>query len=79
MDLCKYKDILGEPRKGVHSYRLYDVAIVDVILTLIGAYFISKIINASFIIVSIVLFVLGIIMHKLFCVETTINKILFSK
>lgn len=35
MNLCKYKNILGEPGKGVHSYRIFNIAIVDVLLTLI--------------------------------------------
>ena len=32
MNLCKYKNILGELGKGVHSFRVFGVAIVDVIL-----------------------------------------------
>ena len=41
MDLCKYKNALGEPGKGIHSYRLFGVAIVDVIMTVLGSYLIS--------------------------------------
>jgi len=26
--LCKYKNALGEPKKGVHSYRVLNLAIV---------------------------------------------------
>ena len=37
MSLCKYKDALGEPGKGIHSYRFMGVAIADVIMTIIGA------------------------------------------
>lgn len=33
-DLCKYKDALGEPGKGIHSYRLFGIAIADVLMTL---------------------------------------------
>ena len=33
MSLCKYKYSLGEPGKGVHSYRFFGVAIMDVIIT----------------------------------------------
>lgn len=29
--LCKYKNTLGKPGKGVHSYRLFGVALADVI------------------------------------------------
>jgi hypothetical protein len=77
MTLCKYKNSLGEPNKGVHSYRLFGVAIADVIMTLIGAFVISKIYNYSFFYTSLILFTLGIILHRLFCVRTTIDKLLF--
>lgn len=77
MNLCKYKNILGVPGKGVHSYRIFNIAIVDVILTLIAAYIISYVFKKSFMWVSIILFILGIILHRLFCVRTTVDKILF--
>ena len=77
MDLCKYKDALGEPGKGVHSYRFMGVAIADVVMTVIGALLISFLIKKSFLLVLIILFILGIILHRLFCVKTTIDKILF--
>ena len=40
MDLSKYKNALGEPKKGIHSYRFMGVAIVDVLMTILLAYFI---------------------------------------
>lgn len=36
-DLCKYKDILGRPNEGVHSFRIFNIAIVDVLLTILAA------------------------------------------
>lgn len=77
MDLCKYKNYLGEPNKGIHSYRFMGLAIVDVIMTFIGAYMISFLFNISFMKTSILLFILGMILHRLFCVRTTIDKLLF--
>ena len=41
MSLCKYKDILGVPGQGVHSFRIGGLAVTDVVLTFIGVYFIS--------------------------------------
>ena len=35
--LCKYKNALGVPGKGIHSYRICNLAIVDIIFTLLGA------------------------------------------
>ena len=78
MDLCKYKNILGKPGKGIHSYRLFGVAIMDVIMTLIGAFIISYFFKYSFFYTSLFLFILGIVLHKLFCVRTTVDKLLFN-
>lgn len=75
--LCKYKNIFGEPRKGAHSYRLFDIAIVDVVSTILLAAVISKIWKLDFIKVLIIVFLLGIILHRLFCVDTTIDRLLF--
>jgi len=77
MDLCKYKNSLGEPGKGIHKYRLFGVAIMDVIMTIIGAFIISFFSKINFWIILIALFLLGIILHRLFCVRTTIDKTLF--
>ena len=77
VNLCKYKNALGEPKKGVHSYRLFGVSIMDVLMTLIGAAIISYFSGYSFFYVAIFLFVLGIILHRLFCVRTTVDNILF--
>jgi len=71
------KNAFGEPGKGLHSYRLFGVAIVDVIMTLIGAIILSYIFNIPFFYVAIFLFLLGIVLHRLFCVRTTVDKILF--
>ena len=75
--LCKYKDALGTPGKGIHSYRFMGVAIADVIMTLIGALLISYFTKKPFFIVAAILFILGIILHRLFCVRTTVDKLLF--
>jgi len=76
---CKYTDIFGKPDQGVHSYRIANIAIVDVIMTLIGAYLLNIYLpNYSFLLLSGSLFIVGIILHRLFCVETTIDKLLFS-
>lgn len=79
MSLCKWKNILGESGKGVHSIRLFGVAIVDVLLTFVLAFFINKLIGGNikmFFVVLLFCFTLGIILHKLFCVDTTIGKLI---
>ena len=78
MNLCKYKNALGEPKKGIHSYRLFGLAIADVIMTILGAYLISYFLNISFTYTLIILFGLGIFLHHIFFVRTTVDKIIFN-
>lgn len=76
--LCKYKNVLGKVNTGLHSYRILDIAVIDVILTVILAYVVKLIFpNKKFILILVFLFLLGIILHRLFCVRTTIDKLLF--
>jgi len=77
MSLCKYKDALGKPNQGIHSYRLFGVAIADVLMTIVGAFIISFVFRVKFITTLIVLFLLGIFLHRIFCVRTTVDKLLF--
>ena len=78
--LCKYGKMLepyfGKVGEGVHSYRLCNIAIVDVLFTIIGAYLIHLFTPYKFIYILIALFLLGIILHRVFCVPTTIDKLL---
>jgi hypothetical protein len=78
IDLCKYKDILGKPGQGVHSFRIFNIAIVDVLLTILAAYILSIFTNYKLVYTIIFMFILGIISHRLFCVRTTIDKLLFD-
>jgi len=77
-DLCKYKDALGIPGKGIHSYRLFGVAIADVVMTIIGAAILSWLFKWNFIYTLVSLFILGIVLHRVFCVKTTVDKLLFG-
>ena len=75
---CEYKEILGKVKKGVHSYRVFDIAVVDVVMTILGAYLLHLFIpQSNFFVVLVSLFLLGIAMHRLFCVRTTVDKMLF--
>lgn len=69
--------MFGSPGKGIHSYRLFDLAIVDVFMTVLFAYFIHWYFRFSFWLVLLILFLFGIVMHRLFCVRTTVDKLLF--
>jgi hypothetical protein len=77
MNLCKYKNLFGELGTGIHSFRIEGIAILDVGVTIIVALFISVIFHWKFIYTLIGLFILGIFIHRIFCVRTTIDQILF--
>ena len=70
MTFCKYKNALGAPNKGV----LFNIAIVDVLLTILLAYILSIVLKISFILTLVMSFTAGILLHRLFCVDTTIDK-----
>ena len=78
LNLCKYKDIFGKPNEGAHSYRIFNIAIVDVVLTILAAYLLSILTGYNIIYTLIFMFILGIISHRIFCVRTTIDKLLFD-
>jgi len=77
MDFCKYKNVFGEPGKGAHSYRIFNIAIIDVIFTILLVYLICWITKWTFWATLVVTFIIGIFAHRLFCVRTTVDKILF--
>jgi hypothetical protein len=77
MSLCKYKNLFGKPDQGVHSYRIFNIAIVDTLLTILLAFVISFLTKLSFLYTLIISFASGIILHRLFCVRTTVDKLLF--
>jgi hypothetical protein len=76
MDLCQYKDALGVPDTGIHSYRLFGVAIVDVLLTVLAAALIAYFFRLSFGLTVVILFLIGTGFHKLFCVQTTVARLI---
>lgn len=75
--LCQHKDMFGKPNQGIHSYRILDIAIVDLVMTILAAWGISKYYNMDFKQVLFILVLLGIILHRLFCVRTTLDKLIF--
>ena len=89
--LCEYSTMFGVPNKGIHSYRVFNIAIVDVIATIVLAIFVSVMykwtngyenrtfmrIDKPFLVTLGLLFLTGIVSHRLFCVRTTVDKLLF--
>ena len=82
--LCKYKNAFGIPGQGIHSYRFgkgligkNGIAIVDVLTVLIFAAIISYMTERPFWLICLILFPLGVIIHRLFCVRSAVDVLLF--
>lgn len=73
------KDIFGAPNTGVHSYRFFGLAAVDlfgtILIALILKYYFKK---YNFFLILGTLFIAGIVLHRLFGVRTKIGNILFN-
>jgi len=76
--LCKYKNFFGEPNVGLRKYRIFDIAILDTVVTILVVYLLCLITKWPFWSTLVIVFVLGIIAHKMFCVRTGIDKMLFN-
>jgi len=72
-------NIFGEPDTGIHSYRIFNIAYLDIIVTMIAAYGIHVTFypGTKYSTVLFYLFVSGIILHRIFGVRTTVDKFIF--
>ena len=77
MSLCKYKDAFGKPGEGIHRIRIFGLGLIDVVTTLLGAYLISYFSGVSLVYVIPAVLVLGVIVHRIFCVRTKVDRMLF--
>ena len=66
----KYSDIFGKAGTGVHKFKILDTAMVDYILTILLAFFLAWITGIPLVIMTIIAFIIGIILHALFGVNT---------
>jgi hypothetical protein len=78
---CPYQNALGIPGQGFHSYRLFNIALGDVVLLLLFAVVVQWIINqfstCSYNLAVLISFLIGIVIHRICCVRTTIDQLLF--
>ena len=72
MDLCRYKDILGKPSQGIHRFRFGGVALVDLLLTVVLSYATTLLTGAPFTITLTAWLLVGLVLHILFCVQTSV-------
>ncbi len=69
MSLCAYQNIFGTPGQGLHT-RFCGVAIFDVLLTIGVSYGISRWTKKNFWLILLIMFMIGEILHYIFCVKT---------
>jgi hypothetical protein len=74
IDLTRYSKIFGEPKKGIHSTRIFGLAAVDLGLTVLAAFILSSSLKWNFWVTLLGLVVLGIGIHGLFGVNTQLNE-----
>jgi len=75
----KNKKIFGTVNKGIHKYKIFNIAIFDLLFTLLCSIIISIYMKISFITIFIFLFLISIIFHRIYGIRTTIDKLLFPK
>lgn len=68
----------GAPRTGIHSYRIFDFAVVDIVLSLLLAALITYGTKLSFWFSIPLVFATGIIVHRALGIETKLNSIIFG-
>ena len=77
-NVCPLRNAFGLAGKGIHSYRIYDIAVMDFVVTFVGAAILAFIFSWPLGWTFLGLFLLGIFVHRIFYARTTIDKLLFS-
>lgn len=77
--LHRFKNLAGEPRSGVHKYRIpfIDLALVDTVFTLIPCLLIAYLFKLTVwktILLVFVVFIVAILAHALVGVPTTLTR-----
>lgn len=70
------KNTFGQPNEGLHSIRLFDIAVVDLLLTFVFSYVVAMIIDTDVLTVFIALLFIGTLLHLYLGVDTTIAKLI---
>jgi hypothetical protein len=74
MSLCKFQDIFGKPNEGLHKYRVFGMAAVDLGMTILLALLLCRWKKKwNFLVVLAILLLISVVVHKLFCVKTKLS------
>jgi hypothetical protein len=77
IDLCKYKNLFGVPGEGIHAFKIYGISVWDTLIAIGIALIIAWVTGWYYWQTTIGFLLLGIVVHRVFCVRTTIDKMLF--
>lgn len=79
--LCQYKGLFGTPglETGLRKYRIFGIAILDVSVTLVCAILFAWFFRLPYPQTVAAIFILGVFVHRAFCVRTAVDKLLFSE
>jgi hypothetical protein len=78
VDLCKYKNLFGPPGTGIHAFKIFGISVWDTLITVALAFLIAWVTNWSYLYTLIGVFITGIIIHRLLCVRTAVDKMIFG-
>jgi hypothetical protein len=78
MGLCDLRTLFGTPYTGAHAWRIpgFDVALVDTIATLLAAVLLAPVLGHSPWLVCLLLLLISVPVHILFCVQTRVVRLL---
>lgn len=76
---CPHKHIFGKEREGFHALRMFDLAVWDVVGTVVIAWALAVWFGWGIGWTILAAFALAIVLHRLFCVNTTINMMIFGR
>jgi hypothetical protein len=78
--LCKYKDLFGKAgsTEGLRKYRIFGIAVLDVSVTVVCAVLFAWVFKLPYIQTIVAIFILGIVVHRAFCVRTAVDKMIFG-
>jgi hypothetical protein len=77
--LCKYRDANGRSNEGIHRFRFLGVSSVDMGVTILGVLLAAYLLRVNFFMLFVVTMIVAICVHRSFCVNTAINKMIFGE
>jgi hypothetical protein len=70
-------NLIGTVNKGVHKYKIFNIAIFDVIVTIISAKILAVLFKKYFLVILLSLLKLSIIVHRCKGIRTSVDRLLF--